>query len=136
MKRYLVPVLAGVTVFGAATAFAASLTVTSQSLGSGNGTVASCTAAATVAYASTGMTYQSGNTPRGYEVGSVPITSHADCASKSFKVTLTDTSNATLAEQVGTLAPAGGTAGQATADFSADNIAAASVTGVSIVIYG
>lgn len=136
MKRYLVPVVAGVAVFGAATAFAASMTVTSQTLGSGNGAVNSCSAAATAAYSSTGMTYQSGNTPRGYEVGTVPITSDAACAGKAFKVTLTDSANATLGEEVGTLSSATGLEGTASADFSADNIAAASVTGVSIVIYG
>lgn len=130
MKRYLVPVAAGVTVFGAATAFAASLTVTSTSLGSGNGSVASCNASATVAYGPTGPVYSV--SPYGYKVAGVPITSAVACATRSYKVTLTGTANASLAEKTGTL----DASGNAAPDFTADNVLAANVTGVSVVITG
>lgn len=128
MKRYWVPVVAGVAVFGAATAFAASLTVNSQSLGSGNGTVASCNASATVAYS--GTTYSV--TPYGYKVATVPVTSAAGCATRTFKITLTGAANASLAEKTGTL----DASGNATPDFTADDVLAANVTGVSLVITG
>ena len=128
MKRYLVPVVAGVTVFGAATAFAASLTVTSQSLGSGNGSVASCNATATVAYS--GTTYSV--SPYGYKVGTVPVTSAVACATKSYKLTLTGAANASLAEKTGVL----DASGNVSPDFTADNILASLVTGASLVITG
>ncbi|MDP8909813.1 MAG: hypothetical protein M3N47_12035 [Chloroflexota bacterium] len=130
MKRYLVPVVAGVTVFGAATAFAASLTVNSTSLGSGNATVASCNASATVAYAPSGPVYSV--TPYGYKVAVVPITSAVACATRSYKVTLTGTGNASLAERSGTL----DSSGNANPDFTSENIEASAVTGASIVITG
>ncbi len=98
MKRYLVPVVAGVAVFGAATAFAASLTVNSTTLGSGNDAVASCNASATIAYDPPGAVYsQSG--PYGYKIGIAPVTSAASCASMTYKVTLTGAGNASLAER-------------------------------------
>ena len=127
MKRYVVPIVAGVSVFGAATAFAASLTVTSQSLGSGNGAVASCNASATVSYATT---YSA--SPYGYKVGTASITSAAACATKSYKLTLTGAANASLAERTGTL----DASGNASPDFTAGNILVANVTGASVVITG
>jgi hypothetical protein len=127
MKRYLVPVIAGVTVFGAVTAFAATLGVTSTGLGSGNGGVTSCNATAAVSY----TTAYAPALP-GYKVATAPITSAATCSGKAFKVTLTGTANASLAEIVGTLDATGAFA----ADFSANNILAANVTGVSVVISG
>src|SRR3954453_6162801 len=52
IKSYAVPAIGGVAVFGAVTAFAATLTVNSKSLGSGNATVSSCNASASVSYSS------------------------------------------------------------------------------------
>lgn len=127
MKRYLVPVVAGVAVFGAATAFAASLTVTSQGLGSGNSSVASCNATASVAYATA---YSA--SPYGYKVGTASITSAVACATRSYKVTLTGAANASLAERTGTL----DASGNASPDFTTSNVLAANVTGVSVVITG
>ena len=49
-KRYLAPVIAGVVVFGAVTAFAAGFTVTSNTVVSGNASVTGCNAVAKVSY--------------------------------------------------------------------------------------
>lgn len=126
MKRYLVPVIAGVTVFGAVTAFAATLSVTSTSLGSGNQTVASCNASAAVSYTTAFVAVT------GYKVATAPVTSAATCNGKAYKVTLTGAAGASLAEVTGTLDATGAGA----PDFSAQNVAAANVTGVSVVISG
>src|SRR3954468_23421111 len=56
MKKYALPIGAGVVVFGVVTAFAASLTVNSDSLAAGNATVAACQDHAHVAYATSGLT--------------------------------------------------------------------------------
>jgi len=119
--------VAGVVVFGAVTAFAASLSVSSKSLGSGNATVTSCNASASVSYATV---YAS--TIPGYKVSTAPVSTAAACTGQAYKVTLTGAGNASLAEISGTL----DTSGNATPDFSASNIAAANVTGVSVVITG
>ncbi len=126
-KKYLVPVVAGVAVFGAVSAFAATLTVNSKSLGSGNATVASCNASANVTY---NTAYVS--TLPGYKVSTTPVATAATCTGMTFKVTLTGASNASLAELTGTL----DATGAAAPDFSTPVIAAASVTGVSVVITG
>lgn len=135
MKRYLVPVIAGVTVFGAATAFAASMTINTEKLGSGNGLVEACNASAKVIWSSTGMGYNV--TPRGYEVGDVNIESALACKGLSFKITLTGAGDAVLGtEKTGTLLATVGNEGKATVSFGADNIEAKLVTGASLVIYG
>src|SRR3954470_4798769 len=125
--RFLLPLIAGVLVFGAVTAFAASLNVSSKSLGSGNGTVTSCNASANVTY---NTAYAS--TIPGYKVTTAPITTAAACATLSYKVTLTGAGNAALAEVTGSL----DASGNASPDFSASNVAASGVTGVAVVITG
>lgn len=133
MKRYLVPVLAGVVVFGGVTAFAATLTVSSDTLGSGDSVVASCNATAKVSYTTAFAT-------GGYKVATTPITTAASCKGLSYKVTLTDASGS-LAERTGTL---DATTGAATPSFAPTvapdpifaGITAASVTGVSVVVTG
>jgi hypothetical protein len=127
MKRYLVPILAGLVVFGVATAFAASMTLTSTSLGAGNGTASACNASASVTYNSS---YASGIP--GYKVTTAPVTTAAGCASKAYKVTLSGAANASLAEVTGSL----DASGNASPDFSASNVSAASVTGVSVLVTG
>jgi hypothetical protein len=117
----------GVVVFGAVTAFAATLTVNTKSLGAGNAGVSSCNASASVTYS----TSYSATLP-GYKVTTAPVTSAAACASMAFKVTLTGASNASLGEVTGTL----DASGNASPDFSSSNVAASGVTGVSVVITG
>jgi hypothetical protein len=126
-KRYAVPIVAGVVVFGAVTAFAAAMTVTTKTLGAGNSTVASCNATATATY----NTVYSATLP-GYKVGTTPITTGATCTLMAYKVTLYGTAGASLGEQVGTL----DAAGLASPDFSATNIAASAVLGVAVVVTG
>ena len=126
-KRFLIPAVAGVVTFGAVTAFAATLSVSSKSLGSGNATVASCNATAQVTY----NTSYAASIP-GYKVTTTPVTTAAGCATMSFKVTLTGAGNASLGEITGSL----DSSGNASPDFSASNIAASAVTGVSVAITG
>ena len=126
-KRFLLPVVIGVVVFGAVTAFAATLTVNTKSLGAGNATVSSCNSSAAVTY----NTSYASSIP-GYKVTTAPVTSAVACASMSYKVTLTGASNASLGEVSGSL----DASGNASPDFSATNIAASGVTGISVVITG
>ena len=126
-KRFLIPAVVGVVTFGAVTAFAATLTVGSKSLGAGNATVAACNASAQVSY----NTSYSATVP-GYKVTTAPVTTAVGCASMAYKVTLTGASNASLGEITGTL----DATGAASPDFSASSIAASAVTGVSVAITG
>ena len=128
VKRYVLAIAMGVSVFGLSTAFASSLTVTSASLSSGNAAVTSCNASAAVTYNTAYVV-----AIPGYEVTTAPITSAVACAGKAYKVTLTGAGNASLAERTGTLDGSG----NATPDFgTASDISAALVTGVSVVISG
>ena len=124
--RYLAPAAVGVVVFGAVTAFAASLTVTNNSLGAGNATVDTCNSSATVSY----NTALSGGV---YKVTTAPVTTAASCAGKSYKVTLTDSAGASLGEVTGTL---DATTGAALPDFTSAGVAATAVRGVSVVVTG
>jgi hypothetical protein len=134
MRRAALAVLVGVLVFGAVYGLAASLGVSSKSLGAGNASVAACQSATlTATYA---VSYDS--TIPGYKVGVVTVTgldttSTTNCASKSFRITLTNSSNTSLAEVTGTT-PASGTS--FTADFSSSNVPAANVAGVHLAIAG
>lgn len=127
MKRILIAMLAGISVFGAVLGFAAALNLTTDTLGAANATVAACQAGAlNAAYA---PTYSAG-TP-GYQVTTVTITGlAAGCYSKSYRITLSGAANASLGEATGTT-PSSGTS--FTAAFT---VSAASVTGVSVVIEG
>jgi hypothetical protein len=127
VSRFLLPVIVGVIVFGAVTAFAATLNVSSKSLGSGNAAVSSCNASANVTY---NTSYAS--TIPGYKVTTAPITTSASCSGLSYKVTLTGAGNSALGEVTGTL----DASGNASPDFSASNVAASVVTGVAVVITG
>jgi hypothetical protein len=129
MKRLLSVIAAGVIAFGAVYGLAASLNLTSDSLGAGTVTVAACQA--TTLNATYASTY-SATTP-GYTVGTVTVTGlAATCYSKPYKITLSTTAGASLGEATGTT-PASGTSFSAT--FS-PAVSAASVTGISVVISG
>ncbi len=129
MKRILIALLVAGAVFGAVFGLAASLTVNTDTLGAGSATVAACQATPlTVTYATS---YVAGSS---YRVGVVTVTGMAaGCFTKPYKISLTGTANAQLAEMTGTT-PGSGTS--FTADFSAANINAASVLGVHLVISG
>ena len=129
VKRALIIAIAGVLTFGAVYGFAASLNLTTDSLGAADTTVAACQAGAlTATYTSS---YSAG-TP-GYAVGTVTVTGlAATCYSKAYKITLSGAGNASLGEATGTT-PSSGTSFAAT--FS-PAVNAASVTGIGVVISG
>ena len=127
MRKYLVPLGAGVVVFGAVTAFAATLNVTSTSLGAGNAAVASCNISAAVTYNTAPTT-----AAKTYKVTTAPVTSAATCNGMAYRVTLLGTSNVSLGEKTGTLDATGAD----TPDFSSLNVAAQDVLGVAVVITG
>jgi hypothetical protein len=136
VKRLLLALFVGGAVFGTVYGLAASLGVTTKTLGSGSSVVAGCQVTTlTTSYATA---YDA--TLPGYKVGVVTIngldtTSATNCASKSFKVTLTGASNASLGEITGTT-PASGTSFSADFTSSVPTVSAANVTGVHVLITG
>ncbi len=125
-------ILAAAVVAGAAAmvptwAFASTLPLTTKTLGAGAATVASCNTAATISY----NTAYSAAIP-GYKVSTTPVVSAIACANMAYRVTLSGTASATLAEVTGTL----DNAGAASPDFSSSNVSASAVLGVSVVISG
>jgi hypothetical protein len=126
-KRYGIPVLTGLVVLGAVTAFAAGFTISSDTVLSGNADVPSCNNSASVRYATA---YD--ETLPGYKVTIAQVTTAAGCNGMSYRVSLNGTGMASLAELTGTLT----TDGTASPDFSAKQISAASVLGVAVTIVG
>jgi len=130
MKRLFLALGVAGLVFGGVYGLAASLNVSTQTLGSGNSAVAACQAGAlTVSYATA---YESAIP--GHEIGVVTVTGlQSGCYTKAFKVTLVNSSNASLGE-VSNTTPSSGSS--FTADFSASNVSAALVAGVHVAISG
>ncbi len=129
MKRAIAALLLALATFAGVYGLAASLNLTTDSLGAATTTVAACQAGAMNA---TYTPIYSATTP-GYTVSSVTVTGlAATCYSKPYKVTLQTAGGTSLGEATGTT-PASGTS--FTASF-ASPISAASVTGVSVVISG
>jgi hypothetical protein len=129
LKRALTVALAGVLTFGVVYGFAASLNLTTESLGAANTTVAACQSGALTA------TYTSSYsaTVPGYAVGTVTVTGLAStCYSKGYKITLSGAGSASLGEASGTT-PSSGASFAAT--FS-PAINAVSITGIGVVISG
>lgn len=128
-KRLIIATAVAPVVFGAMYGLAASLNMTTDSLGAATQTVAACQAGALNA------TYQnaySATTP-GYTVPTVTVTGLAStCYSKNYRVTLSGAGNASLGEATGTT-PATGASFVAT--FGSP-VNAASVTGISVVLEG
>jgi hypothetical protein len=127
VKRALLILAAGLITFGSMFGLAASLNLTSDSLGAGTATVAACQSATLNAAYTT--TYSA--TAPGYTVGTVTVTGLAStCYSKAYQVTLSGAAGVSLGEATGTT-PASGTSFAAT--FS-PAVSAASVTGINLVI--
>jgi hypothetical protein len=128
-KRLLIATAIAPVVFGAIYGLAASLNLTTDSLGAGTQVVAACQAGALNA------TYQSSYaaaTP-GYTVGTVTVTGlAAGCYTKNYRITLSGAANASLGEATGTTPNSGASF---VATFS-PAVSAASVTGVSVVLEG
>jgi hypothetical protein len=128
VKKYALPIGAGVVVFGVVTAFAATLNVSSSSLSAGNALVNSCTANAKVSYAVAGGTVSTA-TVKTYAIDGTTLTT--TCNTMSTEVTLTDTNGVVLAAESGTISTSTGSV-----DFSSDNVDPAAVTNVSVVLTG
>lgn len=133
MKRFVVALFAGGTIFGGVYGLAASVGVSSETLGAGTAAGSACQSTTlTPSYA----TAYDASLP-GYKVGVVTVngldTTAGKCASKSFKVTLVNSSNATLGEATGST-PASGTS--FTADFTSGGLLASNVSGVHVLITG
>ena len=134
MKRTLTAIFAGILVFATVYGFAASLTVTSASLGAGTTAVAACQS--TALNATYTPTYQSALP--GYESTTVTVNGLDEtapkCGGKAIRVTLTGpgASNASLGEQTAILPTGAGT----TQAFTFTGVKAADVTGLHVVISG
>lgn len=129
-RRALIALIVGIMVFTIVFAVAASLSVTSSSLGAGTGTVASCDTNGVATSFDT--TYDAAAV--GYEVTTVHVTGIATpgCDGLTMKVTLVGAGDASLAEQTVTLATPAASPTDLT--FSGDNVLAALVLKVSVVI--
>jgi hypothetical protein len=130
--------VAGALMFVSVYAFAASLNVSSQTLGAGNSVVASCIPSpansVTISYQTT---YDS--TIPGYRVSQVTINGVLPaCANKNVAVTLTNASNVSLGEVTTTLgaSPPSSVAIAVPASGAPFPVSAANVTGVHVVIAG
>ena len=129
MRRGIIAAFLAVSTFAGVYGLAASLNLTTDSLGAAETTVAACQAGTlTATYTST---YAAGLP--GYQVGTVTVTGlAATCYSKVYKITLFGAGNASLGEATGST-PTSGTSFAAT--FS-PAVSAASVTGIGVVVSG
>jgi hypothetical protein len=128
MKRIVGVIVAGVIAFSGVYALAASLTVSSSSLGAGTATVAACQSA-TLNATYTPLTYTAGT---GYTAATVTVNNlQSSCYSVPYRVTLYGTGGTSLGEATGTTPATGSTFAAA---FTA--VSASSVTGVAVVLGG
>ncbi len=127
IKRYAAPVITGVVVLGAVTAFAAGFSVTSNTVVSGNAAVSACNSSASASYTTEWEPALSA-----YKVATTPISTATGCANMAYKVTLTGSGGSSLAELTGAL----GTDGGASPNFSGNKVPAASIVGISVAITG
>lgn len=129
-KRLLVALAVGTIVFAGAYAMAASLSVSSTRLGSGNAVVTSCdldgvATSYTVSYSTTGTA--------GYKIDTAELSGVAPaCNGGTMKVTLTGASNAPLAERTQAITASS----TYSIGFSGANVLASDVTGVHVTIAG
>jgi hypothetical protein len=129
-KKGILAVVVGALVFSSAYAFAATLGVTSSTLGAGNASVTTCAATVTAAYTTA---YDS--TISGYRVNGVNINTLAACAGKVITVDLTGAGNASLTQVTYTVLVGDATAGNKTIPVGG-SISAGLVTGVSVALAG
>jgi len=134
MKRIIGAVVVGVIAFSGVYALAASLSVTSDSLGAGTTTVASCQASAvTVTYPAANVVYQAGAPGPGYVVnGATVIGVASTCNSVPWQVTLYGAGGTSLASATGAST---GTTGSFAVTFGSV-ASAALVTNVAVVLGG
>jgi hypothetical protein len=139
MKRIIGAAVAGIIAFSGIYALAASLTVSSNTLGAGTSVVASCTAdALTVSYGA--LTYTAA--VPGYTLTNVVITDTAGtnwtaCKGLTYNVTLAGAGNASLVVSTGTVpATIANTPGSSFTPTAFAAESASLITGVSVVIGG
>jgi hypothetical protein len=129
-KRLLIALAVGTAVFAGAYAMAASLSVSSTRLGSGNAVITSCdtdgvNSTYTVSYNATGTA--------GYKIDTAEISGvAAACNGGSMKITLTGAANAALAERTQVVS----TASNYSVNFATSGVLASDVTGVHVTIAG
>lgn len=128
--RIIAATIVALTVFASVFAVAASLTVTSPTLGAGTSTVASCDADGVSASFSVAYSAAAG----GYTVTNVNVSGIATpgCDGKTMQVTLVGAADASLAEQTVTLATP--VASPTAFNFAASNVLAANVLKIAVVI--
>lgn len=127
-QRLVIPVVAGIAVFGTVSAFAASLNLSSsKTLASGNADVLSCDATTLI-----DATYTTVFAAGGYAVNQVTLSSPVACEGKVVKVTFTDAGGASLGEVDGVVA----TGSTPIVVPTVAPILAAAVEGISVVIAG
>ena len=126
-RKVVLAAVAGLTVFGGVYGLAASIGLTADSLGAAQSVVAACQSGTmTVAYTPS----YSASVP-GYAVTAVTITGlQSGCYGKSYRVTVSDASGASLAEATGT-APTSGTSIPLSISATAS-----SINGVAVVFAG
>ena len=129
MKRIVIAIIAGLVVFGGTFAFAAGLgSITTGTIGDSTVVVASCdTDGVTAAFGT--PTWDATN--KRYGVTSLNVTSiNTACNGDAIKVTLKDSTGASLGEATGAVA-----AGAASLTFS-PSVSAQNVVGMDVVIAG
>jgi len=131
-KKLLVVAAVGIAAFSGIYGLAASLGLTTDTLGSGTAVVAACqptTSPLNVTYGA--ATFSAGS----YGLTTVTVTGLTNtCLNKAYKITVQGTGGTSLGEATGTTPTTSGTT-----SFSAtlpSSVSAASVTGVSMVISG
>lgn len=130
LRRLTVALLISTAIFGAVYGLAASLGVSTKTLGAGTSSVAACQSGTLTSSYATAYSSTTG----GYDVGVVTVSGlQSGCFGMSYRIDLTGTSSSSLAELTGTTPSSGTTF---TADFTASNILAANVTGIAVVISG
>ena len=128
IKKSLITGAAATAIFGATYGLAASLGLTSDTLGAGNVVVAACQVGAF--NATYQPTYAAGQP--GYQATTVTLTGMTSgCQSKAYKATLYGAGGASLLETTGTMPVAFGPVA-----ISFAGVNAASVTGIAVVISG
>lgn len=127
VQRLVIPVVAGVAVFGTVSAFAASIDLSSKTLGADDAVVAACDATTPIV-----ASYTTSFVTGGYAVSGVALSSPAACVGKAVKVTLTDAAGVSLAEVTGTVAATS----TAIAVPTVVPVLATAVEGISVVIAG
>ena len=126
-KKLALAAVAGVTIFGGSYGLAASLSLTSDTLGAAEQVVAACQSGTmNVAY-----TPAFSATVPGYNATTVTITGiQSGCDSKNYRVTLFGAGGTSLGEATGT------TSSSATSASASITAQASAVTGVAVVFEG